>query len=125
MESRFGLYVAVTIDSEVVLPTPVQIAFFRVAHAAITNVARHSGASEAMVVFDAVKGQAMLSVQDDGVGFDKASVPPGHHGLEIMKERLDKIGGILEVETAPGNGCRITVIWFADDQFDDYSDNAG
>jgi Signal transduction histidine kinase len=114
MRSRFDLQVEVTIDSEVELPEPVKVAFFRVAHAAITNVARHARTSQASVVFDSVAGQAMLTVRDDGIGFDPQTVPHGHHGLEIMQERLDKIGGLLEVDTAPGKGCMITAIWFSD-----------
>ena len=125
MARSYGLAVTVSVDSDAQLPDAVQYAFFRVAHAALTNVARHAGTDSAEARFDAVDGQAMLSVTDNGAGFDPDAVPPGHYGLAIMRERLDKLGGMLEVETAPGRGCRITAIWFSDDSGDGDSGDAG
>ena len=125
MARSYGLQVTVSVDSDAQLPGEVQYAFFRVAHAALTNVARHAGTDRAEASFDAVDGQAMLTITDAGAGFDPDAVPPGHFGLAIMRERLDKLGGMLEVETAPGRGCRITAIWFSDDNGDGDSGDAG
>ena len=51
--------------------------------------------------------RAVLSIQDDGVGFDPATVPAGHYGLKTMGERARKSGGDLQVRAAPGEGTRI------------------
>ena len=53
----------------------------------------------------------MLTVQDDGRGFDAGDIPAGHMGLEIMQNRLSAIGATLEIESQPGGGTRITAIW--------------
>ena len=80
MEIRnFDLHVDIGIESDAVLPEDVQIAFFRIAHAAITNVARHADVDTARINFDAVVGQAMLTVIDEGIGFDPDATPVGHH----------------------------------------------
>jgi signal transduction histidine kinase len=52
-------------------------------------------------------GWITLSISDDGVGFDAQSDFPGHLGLRSMRERASRLGGTLEVETAPGRGAQI------------------
>ena len=44
-----------------------------------------------------------------GIGFDSSGSFPGHLGLESMRERAERLGGTLEVESRPGNGTRILV----------------
>jgi nitrate/nitrite-specific signal transduction histidine kinase len=53
-------------------------------------------------------------VHDDGCGFDPANVPAEHLGLSIMQERANSIGADLTVDSRPGNGTRIAVVWEAD-----------
>lgn len=48
-----------------------------------------------------------LELSDDGLGFDMRDDFPGHLGLRSMRERASRLGGMLEVETAPGAGTRI------------------
>jgi len=48
-----------------------------------------------------------LKLSDDGVGFDIRDDFPGHLGLRSMRERASRLGGTLEVETAPGRGTWI------------------
>jgi signal transduction histidine kinase len=45
-----------------------------------------------------------LEVSDDGVGFDPAKSFPGHLGLDSMRERVARLRGILEIQSAPGKG---------------------
>jgi signal transduction histidine kinase len=52
---------------------------------------------------------ATLEIGDDGVGFDPRGEFPGHLGLHSMRERVQKIGGAFQVESAPGSGTRIRV----------------
>ena len=59
----------------------------------------------------AVDGGATLTVQDDGRGFDPATVPSGHMGLHIMSERLERVAGTLSVESRPGEGTTIRAAW--------------
>lgn len=102
----------IQIESDLILPESVQITFYRIAQECLSNIAKHADTKEVSLYFDGVATQAMLVVTDYGQGFDLDDVPIGHMGLQIMKERVEKIGGSLEIETAPGKGTVLTVIWF-------------
>jgi nitrate/nitrite-specific signal transduction histidine kinase len=63
---------------------------------------------------DCQPGQILLCIEDDGRGFDIARVPPGHFGLNIMRERAEAVDANLEVVTGAGQGTQIRVTWRAD-----------
>ncbi|MFB9391953.1 sensor histidine kinase [Streptomyces coeruleoprunus] len=89
------------------LPPAVQSALLRIAQGALANVREHSGATTAAVTLTHLDDQVVLDVADDGRGFDPAALPAGGprgHGLPAMRARLDRLGGTLTVESAPGEG---------------------
>jgi signal transduction histidine kinase len=55
--------------------------------------------------------RVVLTVRDDGRGFDPARIPPNHLGLGIMQERARSIGAMMTIESQPGHGTRLTVQW--------------
>jgi signal transduction histidine kinase len=55
--------------------------------------------------------EAELLVSDDGRGFDPGRVPPNRMGLSIIRERVRDIGATLQIESKPGSGTRIVVVW--------------
>ena len=57
----------------------------------------------------------LLRIVDDGRGFDPRDVLPDQLGLAIMRERAERIGAKLEIESQPGQGTRITAIWKDDE----------
>jgi signal transduction histidine kinase len=75
---------------------------------ALSNVARHAHASRASVRLERQGKQAVLTVEDDGVGIDAGANSHGH-GLRNMRERAEKLGGVLEVDSASGRGTRLKV----------------
>ncbi len=91
-------------------PLEVEQALFRVAQEALANVARHSGAKsvEVDLIFDA--GRLTLRVADDGRGFDPAKDNGDGFGLRSMSERLAKLGGRVDVESAPDEGTRVLCV---------------
>jgi NarL family two-component system sensor histidine kinase LiaS len=88
----------------------VEQALFRVAQEALANVARHSGAANVEVDLIYAADAITLRVADDGRGFDPARVPTEGFGLQSIRERMEKLGGSAEVESAPGKGARITCV---------------
>ncbi|MGP4049032.1 GAF domain-containing sensor histidine kinase [Streptomyces sp. 2A115] len=91
------------------LPAAQEEAMLRVAQEALHNALRHSGAARVDVSL-ARRGQgAVLSVTDDGSGFEpKATRRAGRHlGLVSMRDRASGVGGTLTVESAPGKGTTI------------------
>ena len=82
----------------------------RVLSEALSNVDRHSRAGRVTVALTAGRRRLVLSVRDDGVGFDPCpGGSPGHYGLVGMAERADRLGGTLRVESAPGVGTDVVL----------------
>lgn len=82
----------------------------QVGQEAITNAVRHATASRIVVSLAYDRDAIRLSVADDGRGFDPAAPPPdGHFGLVGMRERVEGLGGRIEVASASGQGTRVTV----------------
>ena len=122
IERKFPISVTLEVEGDAVLPEAVQLAFYRIAQESLVNVAKHAEAGQINVFFDGMRHQAMLSVRDDGKGFDTQTLKLGHLGLQIMKERIAEVGGSLEVDSEPEGGCQVTAIWFAGE--DGEGDNA-
>lgn len=93
------------------LPDEVKIAYYRIAQEALNNVARHAGASQAQVELHFSPAELQLRVEDDGKGFRAGTAGGTHLGLNIMRERSESIGAELRIESSPGAGTRIGVLW--------------
>jgi len=91
------------------LPEELATALLQFAREALANVARHAQATRAEVRLLSSPGEVLLSVQDDGGGFD-LGVTQGeeHRGLRNLRSRVEEVGGQLTVESAPGAGTTIT-----------------
>jgi two-component system nitrate/nitrite sensor histidine kinase NarX len=60
-------------------------------------------------------GRATRGISDNGRGFDRNKVEPGHFGVSIMRERAETVGAEFALETEPEGGTEITVIWIDPD----------
>jgi signal transduction histidine kinase len=84
---------------------------WRVAEEALSNALRHAGASAVTVTLEADghRGRTLLSVTDDGVGFDPEarSIASRRLGLVSMRERVEGAGGTFEIVSAPGRGTTV------------------
>jgi two-component system, NarL family, sensor histidine kinase LiaS len=98
------------VQGEREVPLEVEQALFRVAQEALANVARHSGARHAEVDLTYTAGIITLRVADDGRGFDPTRSPGGGFGLQSMHERLVRLGGYANVESAPDKGTRVECV---------------
>jgi PAS domain S-box-containing protein len=87
----------------------VENALFRIAHEAVMNAARHASATRVAITLAERDGRIVLTIADDGLGFDPdaPAAGPDHWGLKNMRERAQSVGGTLLVESAPGAGTRI------------------
>jgi signal transduction histidine kinase len=91
------------------LPSSHEITLYRLVQEALTNIAKHAEATEVQVWLDAQTGMLEIHVQDNGIGmiYNPLALNSDDQkgmGLTSMKERLNIIGGKLEVQSAPGNG---------------------
>lgn len=92
-------------DSE--LPPSIVEAFYRVAQEALHNVARHARATRVDVNLRCTPDRAVLTVGDNGIGFEQEALRQGL-GLPNMQERMLTVGGKLTIETQMGNGTMIS-----------------
>lgn len=101
----------IAVDTEIAAPplTPaVELTAFRVVQESLTNIAKHAAAQHVRLrLAPAEAGMALLSIEDDGHGFDPAAVASGRHGLLGMRYRVAAEGGRLEIVSAPGQGTRV------------------
>ena len=100
-----------SLEGECDLPADIKIAFYRIAQEALNNVAKHAQASEVRMSLRCQPEQVLMEIHDDGRGFEMDSVPPDHLGLGIMKERADKIGAELAINSDPETGTFVRVRW--------------
>jgi two-component system NarL family sensor kinase len=92
------------------LPAAVEAGLYRITREALLNAARHAGATRVEVRLAREPGRVRLRVEDDGIGFDPAAVPPGRFGLVGMNERARLLGGALSLASAPGAGTAVDVV---------------
>jgi signal transduction histidine kinase len=99
-----GTPTAVTIQTDRLPPlsAAVEVAIFRIATEAVTNVARHAQASTCCIRLSADRDRIRISVSDDGRGVDAAGSPFAGHGLQTMRERAEELRGHLRVGPARG-----------------------
>ncbi|MCV7172835.1 sensor histidine kinase [Mycobacterium manitobense] len=90
-----------------------QALLYRAARELLTNIGKHAGATEVTVSLRRAGDRVVLTIVDDGTGFDPAivdqRVAQGHIGLASLMVRIDAMGGHLHVESKVGEGTRITV----------------
>jgi signal transduction histidine kinase len=91
------------------LPAHAATAILRIVMEAITNAQKHSGATTIRIMAETSDGEFVLSVADDGHGFDPGSVDALTFGLRGMRERASGLGGRLEIISADGKGTTVRV----------------
>lgn len=91
------------IDQEVAL------CLFRVAQEALANAVKHSQARHVRIELTGGASGLGMRINDDGKGFDIGRMPNGGLGLTSMRERVEAVGGVLEIRTAPGAGTHLRI----------------
>jgi signal transduction histidine kinase len=104
MEDRTGVPVTVEATDVVSLPAAVEVAAYRIAAEALTNLARHAAPGRAWLRLAAADSVLLLEIADDGCG--GAAERPGGTGLGSMRQRAEDIGGTLQVRSSP-NGTAV------------------
>ncbi len=107
------------LNSKAVLANPEldndrQVILFQVVRELLVNVGKHSQASQAKVILSLEEPFLKIQVNDDGVGFDASRIfspkgQSGGFGFFSMRERLNYLGGGLEVKSKPGKGSQIVL----------------
>jgi signal transduction histidine kinase len=110
---RSAVPVSLAVRADRRLPEPVEVASHYLVSEALTNAAKHSQASEVRVDVEQADGSLRLAIRDDGIG--GADSRPGS-GLIGLGDRIDALGGTLQVTSEPGDGTTLLVTLPIQDQ---------
>jgi signal transduction histidine kinase len=96
------------------LPPELETPLFRVAQEAVLNIARHAAARNVCIRISATETDVRLEVEDDGIGFDVGNLslePDSLRGMGLlgMQERLELLGGELEIQSVVGSGTTLSI----------------
>ena len=107
-QQQTGMHVTTSLpEGDLALPPEVALAMLGIAREALTNIGKHSSATEVWVDLERTDDAALLSVRDNGRGFAEGRGPG--HGRRIMQERSDSIGASLTITSEPGAGTEVRV----------------
>jgi len=113
-ESKTRLPVHLSTIGENPLPSYIEVAVFRTIQELLNNVARHAQASRVQVSLDLANNPVVISVEDDGSGFDVDTVlsavrQRGNSSLANLEKRIQMLGGKIQFQSATGRGTKIRV----------------
>jgi len=95
-------------DPIITLSKSLKITLYRILQEQLKNIIQYSKATEITIELRSANNQVVLSVTDNGIGFDANAVKQGI-GLSNIYERVRLYDGTVDLDTAPGNGCRMTI----------------
>lgn len=108
--NRGGLAVRLeTVGAAHPVPSGLQVGLYRIAQEALANVQQHAQATQATLYLENTAAHIRLVVEDNGQGFDPATIPAGHFGLQGISERANLLGGTFTLCTELGEGTQIVV----------------
>lgn len=107
MGVRHKLEVRDELSEEPAVPSSTKQELYRVVQEAVHNTVKHARAHTLTVRMTNEDGRVTVEIEDDGIGFDSSGEFPGHLGLTSMRERMQKLGGRVEIVSAPGAGTRL------------------
>jgi signal transduction histidine kinase len=110
VEKRAGVDARLEADDVMVLSPQVEECLYRIAIEALNNALKHAGARSVMVRVHTIADWVKLEVVDNGCGFDvKALEERRGMGLQGMRERAERLGGVFSVESTPSEGTKVRV----------------
>ncbi len=112
VSKRTGLPISVEASTGERMPPALEVAVYRIVQEALTNVTKHAQAASVKIELQRSPDRISCSVRDDGVGFDVSATSATKRGLGLVgiRERLDAVGGRLEITSAPRQGTAVTII---------------
>jgi signal transduction histidine kinase len=110
LRAQYSLAIGFTADQEPSLSMPRRQALYCIAREALWNVIKHAVATRVDVSLTSEDDQVVLSIVDDGVGFDPSTLTREEAmGLKTMQERAQLLGGTLKLQSKSGQGTRVAV----------------
>jgi len=106
---RGRIPVELTIDGDGDISQDIKIAMYRTTQEAFSNILKHAEATQVVVTLCNDPDQVKLTICDNGQGFDPENITAENFGISIMRERAEGIAAKFQIESAPGEGTKISV----------------
>ena len=106
---RSGVEVEANFE-QVELPDATELTIYRLVQESLTNIGKYAKASHIQVTVHNYPTYVAVQIQDNGQGFDLATIRPNSHGLAGMRHRVEAAGGRLTINSAPGEGTTVSAV---------------
>lgn len=107
LKQKVPMEIILEVDESIVLLPQAEDHLFRIAQEALSNTLRHSKASSMRIRLLRLDNKVHMTLQDSGVGFDLEAKKQTSYGLLTMEERVNELGGSLQMISQPGEGTTI------------------
>ncbi len=114
LRGRARVGVELNFEGKLELPPNIKIGLYRITQEAFNNIARHARATHVTAAVQNLPDRVLLTIQDDGRGFDPDSVQAQQMGLRMMRERAEGLGLQLAIESRVRRGTKLAVTWQKD-----------
>jgi NarL family two-component system sensor histidine kinase LiaS len=109
MKAKVPVNIALEMEEDLPLNKGVENHLFRIVQEALSNTLRHSKATKMDIVLQRRGDTVRLGIRDNGIGFDTQIKKHASYGMTNMEERVNELGGSLNIASAPGKGTRIEI----------------
>ncbi|WP_027085639.1 sensor histidine kinase [Cohnella panacarvi] len=109
MRAKIAIDISLDMEEELYLNKGMENHLFRIVQEALSNTLRHAKATKMDIVLQRRGDSVRLGIRDNGVGFDPMLKKHASYGMVSMEERVNEIGGSLNIASAPGKGTRIEI----------------
>jgi signal transduction histidine kinase len=111
LTGRTRVPINLTVEGQAELPPEVKIALYRITQEAFNNIAKHAQADRVKVTLQQAADEVILTIEDNGRGFEVSAIPAERMGIQFMRERAGNIDASLEVRSQPAQGTHLAVAW--------------
>jgi len=109
MKAKVTVDISVDIEDDLPLNKGMENHLFRIVQEALSNTLRHARATKMDIVLQRRGDAVRLGIRDNGIGFDTQAKKHASYGMTNMEERVNELGGSINIASAPGKGTRIEI----------------
>ncbi|MCB0155272.1 MAG: PAS domain-containing protein [Anaerolineae bacterium] len=111
MLRRFKIPFDLSVEGDSMLPPDLQITIYRITQETLNNIVKHAAANQVQIRLICQPERIELTISDDGRGFNPTVALSHNLGLGIMRERAEAIGARLTLNSRPGQGTQVALVW--------------
>lgn len=109
LQAKVPMDIRLDMDQQMQLSKGIEDQIFRIVQEALSNILRHSKASRTEIKLYLDQDTVKLLIRDNGIGFDLKEKKQASYGIVSMQERVNEIGGSMQIITAPGKGTKLDI----------------